>query len=205
MAIYRIKRFSVTYDKHKDRYSGKYSMGQRIGSLAVHSGLGAAAGFALGSLTGNKRAAVTLAKAGSILGAGASLYNTRNSRIEKYNKTRDERDNQSRLDSLERRKKSLPLSYSDFRKKYPDQYNKLKSLGDLGYFTDENPGDIDWFEQGGLEKGRYLPISRPDDYNNLMFDLRKREFVNIDSELLEPTPVKDIKEWAKFIKSCIQQ
>lgn len=75
----------------------------------------------------------------------------------------------------------------------------MKYLKDYGLYSDENPGNIEWFELGGLEKGggRYLPITAKDDYNNLMFDTKTGKYVTIDSEELEPCPVKDLKSWTQ--------
>lgn len=43
-----------------------------------------------------------------------------------------------------------------------------------------------------------MPISSRDDYNNLMFDTKTGKYVEMDSEELEPYPIKDIKSWANY-------
>lgn len=72
-----------------------------------------------------------------------------------------------------------------FSKRYPVQAEQLKGF-ESQCFNDEYPGNIVWFEQGGLEKGRYLPIASPNEYDNLMFDTKTKKYVVVDSEELEP-------------------
>jgi hypothetical protein len=134
---------------------------------------------------------------GAGIGTGLSAYLTRQSRFDKHNKEIDQKNERWRKEDFDRRTKNLPISYAEFQKRFPNQYKQLKDLGELGYYSDENPGDIEWFEIGGLEKGRYLPISNRDEYNFLMFDIKTGKFVEIDSEDLEPYPVKSIKSWVK--------
>lgn len=135
---------------------------------------------------------------GGGLGAGTGLILTRPSFYRNHNRKIDERRNNYIQGEFNRKTNSLPMSYSDFQKRFPNQYKQLKDLGDLGSYNDQNPGDIGWFEAGGLEEKRYLPISSKDDYNNLMFDTKTGKYVTIDSEMLEPEPVRDVKSWVKF-------
>jgi hypothetical protein len=200
MIILRNRNFSLKYDPRTGKYEGKYSPAQRIGTIGITSGIGAVGGFTLGALTGNSRVATSAAKIGAGLGAATGMYLARNKRIDKINKAIDERNNNYRKNDFSRRTKNLPISYKEFLKKYPSQARQLKDLEDLGYYSDENPGDIEWFEDGGLEKGRYLPISSDGDYSNLMFDTKTGKYVSVDSEMLEPEEVKDIKSWVKYQK-----
>ena len=199
MKLLRNKKFSVKYDPRTGKYEGKYSIGQRIGSAAAGAGIGAAGGLALGSLTNSTDFAKKAILTGAGIGALGGLLSARNSRLEKHNQKIDEKNNAYHQSELSRKTKNLPISYKEFQRRFPSQAKQLKDLGELGYYTDENPGDIEWFEQGGnLEKGRYLPISSRDDYNNLMFDTKTGKYVEMDSEELEPYPIKDIKSWANY-------
>lgn len=196
MKIKRFSRrlFSIEYNPTTKRYEGKVDLKDRLKSASILGSAGAGVGALLGSAVRNPRKGALI---GTGIGLGLSSYLTRQSRFDKHNRKIDQKEANWRKTNFDRRTKNLPMSYSEFSRKFPNQAKQLNHLGDYGHYGDENPGDIEWFELGGLEKGRYLPITYKDEYNNLMFDTKKGKYVTIDSEELEPYPVKDIKSWSQ--------
>lgn len=186
--------FSIKYNPTTKKYEGKVDWKDRVKGAAFLGTTGAGVGALLGGTIGKPRKGALI---GAGIGTGLSSYFMRKSRFDKHNRKIDEALNNYKKDRFERLSKNLPISYSEFSKKFPNQAKQLKYLKDYGLYSDENPGNIEWFELGGLEKGRYLPITAKDDYNNLMFDTKTGKYVTLDSEELEPYPVKDIKSWAR--------
>jgi hypothetical protein len=188
------RSFSIEYNPTTKKYEGKVDWKDRVKGAAFLGTTGAGVGALLGGTVGKPRKGALI---GAGIGTGLSSYFMRQSRFDRHNKKIDEANNNYRKDRLERLSKNLPISYSEFSKKFPNQAKQLKYLGNYGYYSDENPGDIEWFELGGLEKGRYLPITAKDEYTHLMFDTKTGKYVTIDSEELEPYPVKDLKSWTQ--------
>ena len=197
MIVLRNNQFSAKYNPVTKRYEGKVANGDTLKSASILGTtgaiLGGIAGSAFGSSGAKKGAAV-----GGVLGTGAGMYFTRQSRFDKHNRKVDDADqikkNNYQKELLNRRN-NLPISYSDFKRRYPVQAGQLKGFESL-CFNEECPGNIAWFEQGGLEKGRYLPIASLNEYDNLMFDTKTKKYVSVDSEELEPEELRSgVKNW----------
>lgn len=203
MIILRNKQFSAKYNPVTKRYEGKITKGDTLKSAAILGTTGAILGGIAGSAFGSNGAKKGAAL-GGVLGSGAGMYFTRQSRFDKHNRKMEEADqikkNNYQKELLNRRN-NLPISYADFKKRYPVQAGQLKGF-ESQCFNDEYPGNIAWFEQGGLEKGRYLPIASLNEYDNLMFDTKTKKYVVVDSEELEPEELRGgAKNWFNSYKA----
>lgn len=197
MILLRQKLYSIKYNPKTRYYEGRVTGKDRIKGAAILGGGGALIGGLAGSFISPK-AAKAGAALGGTLGSAAGLYVTRQSHYDKLNKKVEiakQTAEEARKKEIEENRKKLPLSYSDFKAKYPSQAARLKGLEAYCY-SDENPGDMTWYESLGLEKKRYLPVAYIDDYTDLLFDTKNKKYVLIDSEVGEPEPfsgkIKDL-------------
>lgn len=187
MIILRQKIYSIKYNPKTKYFEGKSTIRDRLKGAAILGGGGALLGGLAGSFISPKFAKAGLAVGGA-LGSAAGLYTTRQANYDRLNKrveTAKQAAEEARKRGIEENRKKLPLSYSEFKTKYPSQAAQLKGFEDYCY-SDENPGDMSWYENLGLEKNRYLPVTYVDDYTDLLFDTKTKKYVLIDSEVGEP-------------------
>ena len=187
MVIKRQKDFSINYNPRTGYYEGKSTGKDKLKGAAILGGTGAILGGLAGNLINPRVAKAGLAIGGS-LGSAAGLYFTRQAHYDKLNRKTSELrriGEEKRKRDIEENRKKLPLSYSEFKTKYPSQAAQLKGF-EANCYNDNSPADMTWYESLGLEKGRYLPVAYIDDYTDLLFDTKTGKYMTIDSEVGEP-------------------
>lgn len=197
MILPRQKYFSINYNPKTGYYEGKSTGKDKLKGAAILGGIGAALGGIGGSFISPKVAKAGAAIGGT-LGTAAGLYTTRQAHYDKLNKktaAMRQAGEEARKKGIEESRKKLPLSYSEFKTKFPTYAAQLKGF-ESNCYSDESPGDMTWYESLGLEKKRYLPVAYVDDYTDLLFDTKNKKYVLIDSEVGEPEPfsgkIKDL-------------